>query len=201
MKTKTPLLFCSGLCGAMALWAPAALAQSAPAGVTAQVTVDPPPAVVVQPPAPAPETVVVEAAPRRDARPRYYPGLIWGGVTVWGVSYATAAIGAAVANDACDVDQRLCIRGRGILLVPVAGPFVAMTAVNGNGSSTVKTLLAIDGAFQAGGVAMVLTGIILSIHGASTSSVAATEPLTEHKFFVSPYVTASSAGLGAAGHF
>src|SRR4029079_7994261 len=126
-----------------------ALAQDPPAEVPAVVTT-PQPVVVTPapPPAAAPTTVVVTHPERGDAGPRAYPGLIWGGIALWGVAYSATAIGAAVANDACSTSTDLCIKGRGVLYIPVAGPFIGIAGVEGTRSSTLKTMLAIDGAFQ-----------------------------------------------------
>jgi hypothetical protein len=196
---KTSMLCCSSLLGIAVTWAAPVLAQDAPAAPTT---------VVVQPsepapaPAPAPgpstsSTVVNAPSGRAEGSPRLYPGLIWGGVTVWAVAYSAAAITGGVANDACTASSSLCVTGREILYVPIVGPFAALSGVNGTGSSTMKTMLALDGAFQLGGVAMTLTGIILSASSSSRAAHAA----VERKLIVAPYATGSSAGLGALGHF
>lgn len=194
---KTTRIACSSLLGVTMLWAAPALAQDAPAASST---------VVVQPaePAPAPvaaapSTVVVNNTPsgRAEGSPRLYPGLIWGGVALWATAYSASAITAAVANDACTASTSLCITGRQIMYVPVIGPFAAIPNANGPGSSTTKTLLALDGAFQVGGLAMMVTGIVLSASSPRTTHTAA----VERKLVVAPYATPSSAGLGAIGHF
>ena len=198
---KTSLLFCSALMGLTTLWAAPALAQEAPASTTTTSTT------VVQPaPAPAPaSTTVVMNQPSsggvvETTTTQGHPGLIWGGVALWGVAYSASAITVAVANDACTITNALCVNGRGVLFVPVVGPFIAMAGVNnGTGSSTMKTMLAIDGAFQLGGVAMVVTGLVMSASERHTVRAAALRK--EPKLMVTPYATATSAGLGAVGHF
>jgi hypothetical protein len=198
---NTSLLFRSALVGVTILWAAPVLAQDAPAETTPPA--ETPSTVVVQPaprPAPAPATVVVNNPPSRSSEgsPRAYPGLAWGGVALWATAYAPAVIGAAVANDACTADSSLCVRGRGVLYIPVAGPFIAIAGVNnGTGSSTLKTMLALDGAFQAGGVAMALTGVILSATSAGTTP----RPAAQRSVLISPVATPTSAGIGAMGRF
>lgn len=201
---KTSLVLCSAVIGVTTLWAAPAIAQDAPVVVEAPAPT--PPVVVVQPaPAPASSTLVVNGPSGRstEGSPRLYPGLIWGGVALWAVAYTPAVIGAAVGNDACEANTRFCLSGRQILYVPIAGPFIAIAGVNGGvGSSTLKTLLALDGAFQAGGVAMMLTGIILSAQSRPSHAVAtSTRRTSEHKVLFSPFATATSAGVGAVGRF
>jgi len=185
---KKSLFVGSTLVGLMMVSSSPALAEEADTTV-----VQPTPVVVQQQPA-AP--VVVNASNRDEGAPRAYPGVRWGGVALWGVAYSAAAITAAVADDVCDASSRMCISGRGVLWVPVVGPFIAIEGVKGTGSTTLKTLLAIDGAFQVGGVAMAVTGFVLS-----ASSAAQHRQAKEPKLLVAPYVSQTSAGLGAVGHF
>jgi len=201
---KTSVLFRSALVGVTMLSAAPALAQDAPAASTPPpVVVDTPPPVVVekQPapvvvqPASTPATVVV--ADRSEGSPRLYPGLTWGGVALWGVSYSAAVIGAAAANDACSASSNLCVRGREVLYIPFVGPFIALEGVSGTRSSTLKTLLAVDGAFQVGGLAMTLTGLVLSANAAAT----APRTVAQRKVMVTPFATGDSAGIGAMGRF
>jgi hypothetical protein len=126
-------------------------------------------------------------------------GLIWGGATVFGASYAAAAITAALADDACKEGQSFCVRDRGILFIPVAGPFIALGRIDGTqtGASTAKALLAVDGAFQAGGIAMAITGAVLASRNASRHEVAT----RSRKVHFSPYATATGSGLSAMGRF
>jgi hypothetical protein len=209
-KMKTSLLLSSAFLGVTMLSAAPVLAQDAPTGSSTgsstTVVQSPAPApaaapVVVQQPAaaaPAPSTVVVNSSAQGgDTSPRAYPGLIWGGVALWGVSYGAAAIGAAVADDACNASSSLCVSGRGVLYIPVVGPFIAMSGVNGVGSATGKTMLALDGAFQLGGVAMAITGIALSASAADHAPRAT----AKRGFMITPMASPTSAGLGAVGRF
>ncbi len=151
----------------------------------------------------APTTVIVNNTSGRDERrPALYPGLIWGGVAVWGVSYVPAVVTAAVANDVCDAN-RFCLKGREVLYVPFVGPFIAVAGVSGQGTSTVRTLLVLDGAFQVGGLAMTLTGILLSGQSSSSHHAAsrATRPVKERTVMFSPFVTPTATGVGAIGRF
>ena len=162
---KKSLFVGTTLVGLMTLSALPALADEP------DTTVITPGPVVVQQPAPQPAAPVVVHTSDRDegARPTY-PGLTWGGVAVWGMAYSAAAITAAAADDACDASSRMCIRGSGVLWAPVVGPFIALGGVEGKAGTTMKTLLAIDGAFQLGGVAMTITGLVLSASAASSRS-------------------------------
>ncbi len=75
-------------------------------------------------------------------------GLVVGGAVTFGVMYLLTAFGASVANDLGG--------GANALYVPVLGPFIQMT---NSDSSSGKFLLAIDGAAQAAGAAMLIYGI------------------------------------------
>jgi hypothetical protein len=187
---KTSLLLGSMLVGATALWAMPALAEDAPTQVVVQPT-QPAPA-----PAPAPTTVVVAKSDTADTRPRAYPGLIWGGVAVWGVSYGIAATSAAVASDVCSASDGLCVKGREVLYIPVVGPFAAMAGVEGRGTATLRAMLAINGAFQLGGVAMAVSGIVLS-----ASNRPAPRTVVARKVAIAPFATPTSAGIGTVGRF
>jgi hypothetical protein len=191
---KTTLLFQSALLGVATLWAAPALADDA----STFIIQSPTPAVGQPPPPPPPTPVILNASSGLENRGRYYPGLTWGGVTLFGVSYITASISAAVADDACDVNSSMCVRGRDVLYIPVAGPFMAMAGAEGTGSTSLKVLLAMNGAFQAGGVAMAVTGLVLSLTKPASLPMIT---VSERKLLVAPYATKESAGLGAMGHF
>lgn len=90
--------------------------------------------------------------------PGYHPqsrmrgGLIGGGFGLWGPLYLISAIGGAA-----------CIDGKvngGMLLIPVAGPFLEIPNAGGNqgGAATAITFLLIDGIGQAAGAAMIIAG-------------------------------------------
>lgn len=205
------MLFSSALMGLATLWSVPALAQSAPADPstpttttstsTSTMTTQPAPASA---PMAAPSPVVLSEPMGRyttETTTTHYghPGLVWGGVAIWGVAYSASAITGAVANDVCNSSSRLCVTGREVMFIPIAGPFIALANVNnGTGSSTMKTMLAIDGAFQIGGVAMAVTGLVLSARERHTQVTAMRK---EPRLMVTPYATATSAGLGAVGHF
>jgi hypothetical protein len=180
--------------------------QNPPAPVIMNSNTSNPPATVVVP-QPAPQAqqpaVVVNPQPvnRDDATTRAYPGLIWGGATMFGVSYGAAAIGGAVANDVCNAGESwACVKNRNDLYIPVVGPFMAMNDVTGTGSSTAKALLALDGAFQIAGIAMSVTGIIMSAVPTQTRSTNTTVPVAKKKqLMITPYATGTGTGIGAMG--
>jgi hypothetical protein len=87
--------------------------------------------------------------------PGYHPtqrartGLIVGGAVMFGTLYFLSALVAAVASDAGNT-------GDNALYLPGVGPFIQMTTTS---SSTANLFLALDGAIQSGGIAMLIYGI------------------------------------------
>lgn len=75
-------------------------------------------------------------------------GFVVGGAVTFGVMYLLTAFGASVASDVGG--------GANALYIPVLGPFIQM---GNSDSSTGKFLLAVDGAAQAAGAAMLIYGI------------------------------------------
>jgi len=181
-----------------------------PAPVIMHNTTTAPAPVVVQPVAPQPQQPQVVVNPNANSmrdtevRTRAYPGLIWGGASVFALSYGAAVIGAAASNDACrEGADWACAKNRNDLYIPIAGPFMAMGDVSGSGSSTAKTLLALDGVFQAAGVAMSLTGIIMSAVPTQAAQ-RSMEPVAKKKqknYIITPYATGTSTGIGAMGRW
>lgn len=191
---KKSLFVGAALAGLLSLSAAPALADEPETTTVVQ-----PAPVVVQQPAQQQSgatPVIVNNTSADTGRSRGYPGLVWGGVALWGVAYSAAAITAAAADDACDASSSMCIRRAGVLWAPVVGPFIALSGVEGKGSTTLKTLLAIDGAFQLGGVAMTVTGLMASA-SAGSSRRAAQAPTV----MVTPSIGLTSIGLGASGTF
>ncbi len=79
---------------------------------------------------------------------RVRKGLVVGGAVTFGVMYLLTAFGASVAHDVGG--------GADALYVPVLGPFIQM---GNSDSSSGRFLLAVDGAAQAAGAAMLIYGI------------------------------------------
>ena len=79
-------------------------------------------------------------------------GLVVGGACLFGVTYLLTALVGSIASDVGDKDAKW-------LLLPVVGPFIYSTTVDGTGSATGKTFLYIDGLAQAGGVTMFIIGL------------------------------------------
>ena len=83
-----------------------------------------------------------------------------------------------------------------LLYVPLAGPFIQMGFVSGTGTDTMRTLLAVDGAVQIAGLAVaVIEGAMLSTPGRHARASAV------EKLHLSPFASATTAGIGAAGTF
>lgn len=150
----------------------------------------------------APALAQSSGAGPREGSKTLYPGLTWGGLTIFGLSYGAAAVGGALASDACDASSSLCVKGRGVMFVPVVGPFIAAAGVEGiKGTATVQTLLILDGVFQTGGLAMMITGIVLSSQSSRANALLSPQLGKEKKLALVPVTTPTFAGLGAIGRF
>jgi hypothetical protein len=88
--------------------------------------------------------------------PGYHPvqrartGLIIGGAFMLGTLWFISALVAAVASDNGN-------NGNGALWIPAVGPFIQMAS---SSSATGNLFLALDGAIQSGGLAMIIYGIV-----------------------------------------
>lgn len=173
----------------------------------------PPQPVVVQPPpqeparvevhtpaaAPAPQPVVVDNSGAETNRHllRSSRALIASGVTLFGVTYLSTVIAAAVTSDVCAADASLgCREAAWPIYIPVVGPFVQMGYVSGTGANTARALLAIDGVLQGGGIAMAVAGIVMGTAAASSGSRPAYS-----RFLMTPGTVGSGSGLVAMGRF
>jgi hypothetical protein len=172
------------------------LGTGAPQAV-AQVEVTPPPTqqvapVVVQAPAP---TIVNNNAPASDTltdRSRVGLRLLGSGAVLFGVTYGITVITAAAVTDICNADSTLgCRDAKWPLYIPVAGPFIQMGYVSGNGSNTAKALLGIDGVLQGAGLTMMIAGAVLTAQGRSRPA----------RYSVAPYAGGGSVGLVSVGRF
>ena len=186
-----------------------ALAQDAP--TTNTVTVTPAPAPAPQP-APQPNTVVVqptsepvertvivptpqEAAQNNETTTVTNSNVIVTGVMTFGVAYGIAAIAAASSDRSSD--KRM--------YVPVLGPWLAMAdrgdcpveEASCDNETTDKILMAVDGVFQAVGVATAVYGVLSPVTVTHTTTTA---KAGVHVVPVSRN-DGHSAGLGIAGTF
>ena len=97
--------------------------------------------------------------------PGYHPdtrvrkGLIIGGAVTFGVFYLISALVGAVALDCNSVTSSNACGGLGVLLIPAAGPFIALGTAKPDGGGA--AILVIDGVAQAGGLAMLILGIAI----------------------------------------
>lgn len=101
--------------------------------------------------------------------------------TLFGITYLGTVLGAAIASDVCQSDSSLgCREAKWPIYVPIIGPFVQMGYLSGTGANTGRAILAIDGALQAGGLAMFIAGAVLYGTGSSRSQYA-------HRIQLAPY--------------
>ena len=181
--------------------------QSAPAQAQVQINSDGPPpseAPPVQPdqrtqvnvtPAPAPAPVVINNV-SNEGRGIHRPAakLMAAGGTLFGVTYLSTVLGAAIASDICQADSALgCREAAWPIYIPVVGPFIQMGYISGNGANTGRAVLAIDGALQAGGLAMFIAGA--AMWGSSSHARYA------QRVQIAPYSTGTGTGLIALGRF
>mgnify|MGYP000045827521 CR=1 FL=1 len=158
-----------------------------------QVNVTPAAPVVV--PAPTPAPVVINNV-SGEGRGIHRPAakLMAAGGTLFGVTYLTTVLGAAIASDICQADSALgCREAAWPIYIPVIGPFIQMGYISGNGANTGRAILGIDGALQAGGLAMFIAGA--AMWGTSAHSRYA------QRVQITPYSTGTGTGLIALGRF
>ena len=123
-------------------------------------------------PAPAQPPVVVNNVRSDSGNSMHKPAarLMVGGGTLFGVMYLSTVLGAAIASDICNADSRLgCREASWPIYIPIVGPFIQMGYISGTGANTGRAVLAIDGALQAGGVAMFIAGAALWGAGSAKS--------------------------------
>jgi len=95
--------------------------------------------------------------------PGYHPdtrmrkGLIIGGAVTFGVFYLISALVGAATIDCNSLTSGSACGGGGVLLIPAAGPFIAIGTMKADGGGA--ALLVLDGVAQAGGLAMLILGI------------------------------------------
>ena len=154
---------------------------------------------------PPPQTTIVtntsSAAPSTAVEYQPRTGLIIGGLVTFGVAYATSVVAGSIKEDHCDQlkdpsDSYICRTQSWPVYVPLAGPFIQMGYVDGNGKNTVRTLLAIDGVVQVGGAVLALVGI-----AASNEPVKVTEVAILDHVYLTPLASREGTGVGAVGTF
>ena len=117
------------------------------------------------------------------------------GGALFGVTYIGTVLGAAIVSDLCQADSNLgCLEARWPIYLPVVGPFIQMGYLSGNGASTGRVILALDGALQAGGLAMFIAGAVLWGHSSSHTQYA-------QRIQFAPYSASTGTGLLAFGRF
>jgi hypothetical protein len=150
--------------------------------MTAQQPETPPPAPEVQPvPAPGPAPIAqpypaqpYPAQPQPQQQPYYGPqpyppqpapapyppprsrrkGMMVGGWTMLGASYLFTAVTGAIIADVCDNDQP-CDRVGYFMLIPVAGPFIA---IGPSQTASGSIFLGLSGVVQTAGLIMGIVG-------------------------------------------
>jgi hypothetical protein len=150
---------------ALALAIAGALLSRSPAARSQEIPLVPPPAdrgpppggyyppPIALPPWANPKTIEYEEGdpipPGYDLQTRANRGLLIAGFTVWGTPYLISLVTGTVAllSDDRDADTFWP------LLVPVGGPFIALSTLDAEGSGIFW--LTVDGVVQAGGVLMV----------------------------------------------
>ena len=168
---------------------PPAESQQAPA--TRQQT-----QVNVAPASPSPAPVIVNNSSGEGGSLRRPAGkLMVAGGTLFGVTYIATVLGAAIASDVCQADSALgCREAAWPIYIPVIGPFIQMGYISGTGANTGRAILGIDGALQAGGLAMFIAGA--AMWGASSASSRYAQRVQ-----FAPYTTATGTGVVALGRF
>lgn len=146
-------------------------------------------------PAPSPAPVVINNV-SGEGRGIHRPAakLMAAGGTLFGVTYLSTVLGAAIASDICQADSALgCREAAWPIYIPVIGPFIQMGYISGNGANTGRAILGIDGVLQAGGLAMFIAGA--AMWGSSSHARYA------QRVQIAPYTTGTGTGLIALGRF
>jgi hypothetical protein len=123
-------------------------------------------------------------------------GLVTSGATLFGTFYIMSVLGAAIASDVCAEDAALgCRDALWPLYIPVAGPFIQMGYISGSGANTGRALLAIDGALQATGVALMIAGLVATAVPRPAAAVYG------KRLLLTPALGPRSSGLALVGRF
>jgi hypothetical protein len=134
------------------VFAPAARAE----GAGSDPGTTPPSSTPVAPP-PAPPAAVTPVVPVSPRLPRSPTARIFvaAGASVFTVAYLAAVLGATTGYPSVDTDES----DRGVLFVPVVGPFIALGSRH---DERVGVLYALDGAVQTGSLALFVLGLAVS---------------------------------------
>jgi hypothetical protein len=119
------------------------------------------------------------------------------GGSLWGASVLVGAIGASIVDSFCYRAGRCGAEKGLVLLIPVAGPFIAMPVLSG-GNGALIALLAVDGIGQAVGLSLLIAGAALDPTPASKSAAPSKGGVS---LSLEPAVLWQGAGLGLKGVF
>jgi hypothetical protein len=209
MRTRSLGVF-GALVASALLVTPRSDAQEAPppAPPAAAPTYIPPPAAPTYfpPPAPAPVAAPVAPAPPVPVAPvgpavldyddgmaipagyhlvtRSQPEYTWGGFAVFGLSYGTAVYVASIVTSISSSSDN---KKANVLFVPVAGPFLGISAFKSSGAGTFW--LATWGLAQAG-------GLVAMIYGLTTPKKSLWRNDIVGKLDVTPFVAGVAGGPG-----
>lgn len=114
-------------------------------------------------------------------------GLIIGGTVTFGITYLLSIFVASIAVDGNGGSEF------GPLFIPVIGPFITIGTADSRDFGTFTLLL--DGAAQAGGVAMFVAGMLTDRKYLIRNDVVTAQP----KFKLTPIVSNNTIGLGLRG--
>jgi hypothetical protein len=129
----------------------------------------------VPPATPAPPGSVASAAPPAAPRPR--SALVWGGASLFALSYGASAFSATTGYTADDS----LTSSRTAMWVPLLGPFIALGSTRSAGDDT---LLLLDGLAQIAGLTLFIYGLAssapaVSPRDASSHRMLALAPLAD----------------------
>jgi hypothetical protein len=138
-----------------------------------------PPAARAQAAVPPAPTVAVAAAASPPPLPRPRRALVWGGASLFALSYMPSAFSAATGYQADDGTRS----SRTAMWVPLVGPFVTLGRTSSAGADT---LLVLDGLAQIAGLTLFVYGLAsaaagISPHDASSHVTLAIAPLADRR--------------------
>ena len=121
-------------------------------GVLAAMTCASPPARAQTAVPPSPPPAAASAAPSLPPPPRPRTPLVWGGASLFALSYVASSYSATTGYEADDGTTS----SRTVMWVPLVGPFVMLGSIHAAGDDA---LLVLDGLAQIGGLTLFVYGL------------------------------------------
>jgi hypothetical protein len=173
--------------GSASASAPAPASATAPAPAPAPASAPAPAPASAPAPAPAPAPASAPASASAPPRPR--PAAVWGGASLFALTYVASAFSATTGYTADDGTTS----SRAAMWVPLVGPFVTLGSTRPAGEDA---LLVLDGLAQLGGLTLFVYGLT-----ASTPAVVPRDASGRVTLSIAPRVDRRDTGASIVGTF